>query len=135
MRYFATDDGKLLTMYNVVQTYLELKKSGDLTDYEDFPTYLEACMYYNNGILTEISEEDARDIHVDTVYYKEAKYGEIQCRGKSYYEKCFYLKETIDNADEVNWEGVNFIIVNEDINHIIQASGYSKDRGLFCDLY
>ena len=61
MRYFRTDDNKLLTMYDVVKTYLELKSNGNLADYEDFKTYLGACMYYNNGTLTEISKEDAKD--------------------------------------------------------------------------
>lgn len=135
MRYFKTDDGKLLTMYNIVKTYLELKADGDLQDYEDFKTYLGACMSYNNGTLTEISKEDAKDIHVDTFYYGKGNYGTTLCTHKSYCEKQFYLKETIGNAKEVNWDGVNFISVNEDENRIFQASGYTSDRGLFCDLY
>ena len=136
MRYFRTDDNKLLTMYDVVKTYLELKSNGNLADYEDFKTYLGACMYYNNGTLTEISKEDAKDIRVDVYYYGNAPYGTTICGpGKSYYEKQFYVKETIDNAKDINWDGVNFISVIDDENRIFQTSGYTEDRGLFCDLY
>lgn len=135
MRYFKTDDGKLLTMYNIVQTYKELKANGDLQDHEDFKTYLNACMSYNNGSLTEISENDARLIDVDTVYYIEGTYGETQCTGKHYKDYIFALKETIDNAKEIKWEGVNGVFLNEDDNRIFQAGGYTRERGLFCDLY
>ena len=32
-------------------------------------------------------------------------------------------------------EDVTGIVVNADENRIVQASGYSAERGMFCDLY
>lgn len=135
MRYFKTDDLELVTMDRIKLDYADLKASGDLADYEDFNSYLSACQSYNNGILTEISEDDAKQITVDTVYYTDGKYGEIQHTGKHYYDYIFRLKATVDNAANVKWQGVNGVYINEDSNCIFQASGYTHDRGLFCDLY
>lgn len=128
MRYFKDGNGNLITMYNVVKMYLEFKERGDVD--EDFRSYLNDCTS-KNGSLTEVAKEDARDVRVETVYYT----GNAQHMGNAYWEKVFYLKETIPNAKEVNWDGVNNVIVDEDENRIFQAGGYNKDRGLFCDLY
>lgn len=133
--FYKTDDLKLVTREQLEKDFNNLKESGDLADYEDINVYTAACQSYNNGILTKISAEDAREITVDTVYYTQGNYGEISHTGKHYTEYIFVLKDTIDNAKEIKWEGVNNVIVNEDENTIIQASGYTRERGLFCDLY
>lgn len=42
------------------------------------------------------------------------------------------------NIDEVNLSGVNNLVINREANgsiKIIQAGGYDRERGLFCDLY
>ena len=135
MRYFKTDDLELVTDEQIKNDYKELKASGDLADYEDYNYYFQACQSYNNGSLTEIRREDARRISVDTIYHTQGNYGEISHTGKHYTEYIFVLKDTIDNTKEIKWEGVNSVIVNEDENTIFQASGYTKERGLFCDLY
>lgn len=134
-KFYKTDDLKLVTREQLEKDFNNLKESGDLADYEDINVYTEACQSYNNGILTEISAEDAREITVDTVYYTKGNYGEVSHAGKHYTEYVFFLKETIDNASEIKWEGVNSVIINEDDNRIFQASGYTYERGLFCDLY
>lgn len=135
MRYFKNEEGELLTLENIRQTYNELKADGDLQDYEDFNYYLQACMYYNNGTLTELSEDDICRIDVTTVYYTEGKYGECQHTGKHYSDYIFHLRDEMSNGEEIKWKGVNGVIVNEDDNRIFQASGYTHERGLFCDLY
>ena len=84
---------------------------------------------------TEISKNDAQMIDVNTVYYTEGKYGELQHFGKKYSDYIFRLKGTVDNAKDIDWEGVNGVWVNEDDNRIFQAGGYTEKRGLFCDLY
>ena len=134
MRFFKTDDLELVTLDNVREIYEELKATGDLQD-ESFDYYLAACQSYNNGSLTEISETDAKRVDVTTVYYSKGNYGDVQHTGKSYSDYIFRLKELIDNGKEIKWEGVNGVIVDEDENKIFQASGYTYDRGLFCDMY
>ena len=42
------------------------------------------------------------------------------------------LKNRSELRDE---DFLNGIVVNEDEERIVQASGYSPERGLFCDLY
>jgi len=135
MKFYKTDNFELVTSEQLEKDFNNLKESGDLADYEDINVYTEACQSYNNGILTEISAEDAKRIGVDTIYHTQGNYGEISHTGKHYTEYIFVLKDTIDNAKEIKWEGVNNVIVNEDENTIIQASGYTRERGLFCDLY
>lgn len=135
MKFYKTDNFELVTSEQLEKDFNNLKESGDLADYEDINVYTEACQSYNNGILTEISAEDAKRIGVDTIYHTQGNYGEISHTGKHYTEYIFVLKDTIDNAKEIKWNGVNSVIINEDENTIIQASGYTKERGLFCDLY
>ena len=135
MKFYKTDNFELVTSEQLEKDFNNLKESGDLADYEDINVYTEACQSYNNGILTEISAEDAKRIGVDTIYHTQGNYGEISHTGKHYTEYIFVLKDTIDNAKEIKWNGVNSVIINEDENTIIQASGYTIERGLFCDLY
>lgn len=40
-----------------------------------------------------------------------------------------------ENADVVNLDGVNNVVFNKDTRLIIQACGYTPERGLFCDMY
>lgn len=76
-----------------------------------------------------------RIITVDTVYYIPGRYGDAQKTGKHYFDKLSHLKEIVSNASEIDWNGVNFVIINEDENKIFQTSGYTYERGLFNDLY
>lgn len=45
------------------------------------------------------------------------------------------LKNLKNRAELRDEDFLNGIVVNEDEERIVQASGYSPDRGLFCDLY
>ena len=135
MRYFITSNLELITMYNVVHHYKTLKGAGLLREYENFQQYLNACLSSNGGELTSISKEDAREISVETFHEVPAKYGTALTKTGQYHEPLYFLKRTVTNAKEVRWEGVNYVMIDEEDNHIFQASGYSKDRGLFCDLY
>ena len=52
----------------------------------------------------------------------------------------FVNPEKLTNFREIKWNGVNHlsIVVDDDEYnnpHIIQASGWTEDRGLFCDMY
>lgn len=123
MRYFRDDDFDLVTLDEVKSTYLELKADGDLQNYESFDSYLSACQSYNNGSLTEISVEEAKRICVSTV------------DGRSYSDYMFRLKELTSNGKEVNWVGVNAIILDEEENRIVEARGHSHERKFFCDKY
>lgn len=40
-----------------------------------------------------------------------------------------------ENADVVNLEGVNNVVFDKDKRRIVQAGGYTPERGLFCDMY
>ena len=46
--------------------------------------------------------------------------------------------ERCSNCSAVNLEGVNHLVIDRDNAgnmEIVQASGYTPERGLFCDLY
>lgn len=133
MRYFITSNMELLTMYNVVKLWKQLREEGSVT--ETFHEYLKSSLSSNNGELTEIPKEDAREISVETFHEVPAKYGTALTKTGQYHEPLYFLKRTVANAKEVRWEGVNYVMIDEEDNHIFQASGYSKDRGLFCVLY
>ena len=71
-------------------------------------------------------------VHVTTVYYD--SYME-QHTDDIYMDYIYAIKEMTINGNEVDWDGVNCIVIDEEEPKIIQASGYSENRGLFCDLY
>lgn len=52
----------------------------------------------------------------------------------------FVNPEKLLNCNEIKWDGVTCvqIVVDDEEYHnprIVQASGYTEDRGLFCDMY
>lgn len=112
MRYFIDDEYNLFTLEDIRNLYEELKRDGDIDEYMTgtFEQYLSACMYYNNGMLTEISENDARQIIVRDE------------NGKQYKDFIYWLK-TYENADCICWNKINVVTVNEDY-HIILSGGY-----------
>lgn len=135
MRYFINENLELVTLDEMKKTYDELIETGEITGDEPFDYYLEACQAHNNGSLTEITQDDLKWIEVTTVYYTPGRYAEIQHHGKTYGDYLYRLKSSFVNGNAIKWNGVNGVIVNEDDNRIFQASGYTYDRGLFCDLY
>lgn len=46
------------------------------------------------------------------------------------------LTEEGYNTDEIrDVDSINGVVINIDEKKIIQASGYTRERGLFCDMY
>lgn len=45
------------------------------------------------------------------------------------------IKNFAKNYKDVKWDGVKNIVYDKDSRRIIQAGGYTPERGLFCDLY
>lgn len=156
-KLFRTRNGKVLPLYVEanMKKYLNVETDGVWTErelreeynrqlmeseidpeiYADFNYWLNSCLTINNGSLMEISDEDAMIVSVDTVYHTQGRYGEISHTGKHYLSRIYNLKMETANGHQINWSGVNGVIINEDDSIIFQASGYTQDRGLFCDLY
>ena len=128
-RFFADDEGRIFSLEFLKREW------KDSEDSRSFGEYIAACMSYNGGTLKEISAEDSQDILVGTYYYTDGKYGPCQHKGREYTEYLYNLKTGTENGNEIDWNGVNHVLINEDDNRIFQASGYSFDRGMFCDLY
>lgn len=134
-KYWDIDLERIWTEDELHAQYDKAKSDGSIPHITNFADFLRHCMVENNGSLKEVTDDDLRWITVDTVYYGPGPFGKIQHRGRHYFERLFRVKEIYANGKEVDFTGVNFIIVNEDDNRIFQASGYTYDRGLFCDLY
>ena len=52
--------------------------------------------------------------------------------------QAYITPESCTNYNTVNMEGVNHLVIKRDTAgnmDIIQASGYTPDKGIFCDLY
>ena len=44
--------------------------------------------------------------------------------------------KTMRNVREIrDADYLNGVVVNQDENRVVQATGYSPERGLFCDMY
>ena len=69
---------------------------------------------------------------VTTVYYNSKN---IQHQSSEVSMVDSDIKNFAKNFGDIKWEGVNNIVYNKDSHRIIQAGGYSIDRGTFCDLY
>ena len=136
-KYYNTETGGVWTLPQLREEHNRqlMESEIDPEIYSDFNYWLHSCLTVNNGSLTEISEENARIVIVDTVYYTQGRYGKIAHTGKHYLSRIINLRNETVNGNKINWEGVNGVIINEDDNIIFQASGYTQDRGLFCDLY
>ena len=133
MKYYDTESGKYLDEAELRQEFIVLKRKRE-TDAENFGQYVNNCCS-KNGTLMEIPKADAEIVSVDSYYYTEGKYGLVSHKGKSYHAYIFCLKSTVSNGNEIDWNGVNSVILDETENRIFQTSGYTKERGLFCDLY
>lgn len=114
---------------------LELLFESDLRKYADacnmaFDDFINSAIHA--GFLTEVPAMEMKMISVETIYHT----GQISHKGDEYMDYIYAIKLTSPNGNEVNWDGINHVIINEeDGNKIIQASGYNANRGLFCDLY
>lgn len=40
-----------------------------------------------------------------------------------------------DNYMDINRDGINHVVYDRDKRRIVQASGYSPERGMFCETY
>lgn len=136
-KYYNTETDGVWTLLQLREEHNRqlMESEIDPEIYADFNYWLNSCLTVNNGSLIEISEEDARIVTVDTVYHTKGRYGEISHTGRHYLSRVINLRNEIVNGNKINWDGVNGVIINEDDNIIFQASGYTPDRGLFCDLY
>lgn len=122
MRYF-TDGSELLT-----EDYLRRVYDSDFDNsHEEF-----IKRGLSDGSFREISKGDMERVHVTTVYYD----GHMEQHTDDIYMDYIYaIKQMTTNGNEVNWDAVNCIIIDEEEAKVIQASGYSNERGLFVDLY
>lgn len=136
-KYLNVETDGVWTETQLRQEYYHQLRNREIDPviYDSFDYWIDSCLTANNGSLMEISDEDAMMVSVDTVYYTQGRYGEVSHTGKHYLCKVYNLKMETANGLQINWSGVNGVIINEDANEIFQASGYTPERGLFCDLY
>lgn len=124
MRYFTNDKLELLNE-------TDIQKSFEISDFDgDYKEFTERCLA--DGSFREIPKGNMKRVHVTTVYYD--SYME-QHTDDIYMDYIYAIKEMTINGNEVDWDGVNCIVVDEEEAKVIQASGYSNERGLFVDLY
>lgn len=136
-KYLNVETDGVWTERELRQEYYRQLHDGEIDPviYDSFDYWLKSCLTANNGSLLEISDEDAMMVSVNTVYYTQGRYGKIAHTGKHYLSRIYNLKRETANGHQINWSGVNGVIINEDTNEIFQASGYTPERGLFCDFY
>ncbi len=133
-RYFIYKDSLELITETNLRTIYEETTGDDSYGNKTFERFVNCCCS-RNGMLREIPKTDAELISVDSYYYTEGKYGQIAHKGKSYHAYIFYMKSTVSNGNEIDWKGVNSVTLDETENRIFQTSGYTSERGIFCDLY
>lgn len=122
MRYF-TDGSELLT-----EDYLRRVYDSDFDN--SFEEFIKKGT--SDGSFREIPKGDMERVHVTTVYYDDHM---EQHTDDIYMDYIYAIKQITTNGNEVNWDGVNCIVIDEEEAKVIQASGYSEERGLFVDLY
>ena len=133
-RMFIDDTNKVWSLTQIKNDWKDFKESGEIQD--EFTDYLNACMTYNNGILTELTEDEKRYVDVTYIYYVPGRYGEVQKQHPSRIQYLGEVLHSISNRNEIVYtKGVNNVIVNDDDNRVIQIGGYTRERGLYCDLY
>lgn len=132
--YYNVDSGEFLTESEIRKEYKAAKASGS-TFSESFSAYLSACMTENNGSLIPVTKQDLRWVEITAVYYTEGKFAPYQHTDGVYTQQVFFLKRETVNGNAVNWQGVNGVCLDLDEDRIFQASGYTRERGLFCDMY
>ena len=136
-KYLNVETDGVWTETQLRQEYYHQLHDGEIDPviYDSFEYWLTSCITANNGSLLEISDEDAMMVSVDTVYYTQGRYGKIAHNGKHYLCRVYNLKRETSNGHQINWSGVNGVIIDEDTNKIFQVSGYTSEKGLFWDLY
>ena len=73
---------------------------------------------------------------VTEIYYTKGQYGDVQHTKGTTTKSLEHIQSTTTNFDEVDdWDDINSVIIDIQEKRIIQTSGWSRDRGLFCDLY
>lgn len=70
-----------------------------------------------------------------TIYYSErGNYGPIQHVEAARTYTIDGIRQLAQNADAIDWTGVSGAAYDTDFKVIFQVSGYTYNRGMFCDL-
>lgn len=129
MRFFLCENDEIFTEDQLRKEYEKHKAE---TDADTFEEYLELCQWYNNGALTEIPETEMKMVDVTEIY--EGKDG-CQHSEETYSTYLFRVRQMVNNYDAVCKDDINGVVISQDDSKIVQATGYTKDRGLWWELY
>lgn len=130
MRFFLCENDEIFTE-DALRKDFDLHKA-DLPEFKTFEEFLEMCQSYNNGALKEIPEAEMRWVDVTEIY--EGK-DECQHSEETYGTYLFRVRQMVNNFDDICIAGINGVVISQDDSKVVQATGYTKDRGLWWELY